>query len=299
MRPDLRLLLIAALPGCQADKSIDSQGVDTPLVLAAFNVGTTPYLDALGESSHRSTCETWYDNNLCLDTAEASAASALERLSPDFTVLVEVWTPERCEDPDRPTVVDEAPYVCAQSGHQVNRLLPGHTFECAEDYPDLCIATAPGWSPRTQATGLPTDCQRAGRTTHQTFTTRWETVTVLAVHFQAGASGEDRDCRLEQIGAVDAFLTENPPRDDHALWMAGDFNFDVGLEGVEAVAWAEVADRHGLVRVPDDGDTSVLLGVDLDAAYVRGTPSLTHCTLLTADSDLEAPMFDHALLGCN
>jgi len=288
----MKRLFVLVACGCVAPPSKDSAVVTPPLTFTTHNVGTTPWLSAMGDTPHRETCETWYGNNLCTTGDESSEAALLHTLQPDLAVFAEVWPSRYCDAPSRPAEADAAPYACALPGDQLDRVLPtGLVWSCMPDYPDLCLAWRTGlWSADGPLRPIPTSCQAAGRMALLSLVGPNGPITLGGVHLEAGLSSDNHACRMEQLEALSRALPEDGP-----LILAGDFNFDPGAEGPEAHMMADLADSLGLRRLADDGPTSPLLGMDLDAVYVRGFDAPEPCALHMPE-EVDGPMFDHALV---
>lgn len=300
------LMLTAGCTGRPAPTSTDSgPGRTDSLVVATQNAGTTPYMDALGETPHRAVCEQWYDNNLCLAETEALLADALEDV--DIALLQEMWDAPWCDEPDRPAGVQQAPYACSLSGPQTERVLPvGSSWACAEGYRDNCI----GWDPEVflvdgacdgrdcsaAMTSLTAPCAGTGRAALVEGELYGEPAALVVIHTNAGYLPSDAACRAEELGVVADALAALPA--DTRIVAGGDVNHDPSGESVDAQAFAALLDRTGATRLPDDGPTAVLLQADLDAVFTRGVLGAGACTARFVDAAAAPRMLDHALLTC-
>lgn len=293
-------LLLALTVGC-------GPGALAPVVIASQNAGTTPFMEILNSSDLRSTCEDYYDNNLCLLDSEQALAQTLAEAQPTLVFLQEMWHQPGCDDVDRPSEVQTAPFVCAGEGKQPPRVLPeGMAWSCSPGYPDNCIGWNPArFVPELDCAGLDcgenledlqTGCADPGRIAVLPGELDGEPTTLAVMHTTAGFNSDNIDCRVEQIEGLAARLSD---ADGQRLVVAGDVNLDPAGESTDDVeALLDLFEQIGLVRLVDDGDTSRLLEQDFDVVAVRDLHQELACGVSFVDEGLSPLMFDHGLLMC-
>jgi len=277
----------------------DSAAASPPQVrVATQNAGTSPELDWLEESALRSTCEGWYENNLCLLESEAHLAAALAADLPEVIFLQEIWHSMWCLEGDRPPEVQAEPFACAGQGEPLDRFLPaGYEVACAAGYPDNCVA----WDPAAftpDAAGvvdLEAPCSRAGRIATLAGHLGGAPAVLAVVHTGAGVGPEDFACRAEEIATLQVALEGVDPA--AALIVGGDFNHDPEWVSEDAEALAALLDATGMDRLEDDGPTLRLAGIDLDLVLTRGVDAGA-CAVRFVDEGANPIMFDHGLVSC-
>ncbi len=282
--------------------------------VATQNAGTSRFLDLLERTPLRPTCEETYSNNLCTVDTEAALGATVAAFAPDIQMFEEVFDQRRCAETDWPPEASAAPFACsAGATPQLERVLPpDYAWGCAAGYPDNCIAFRPAVFVPVDAGGAdaacagrdcsalvvsnPAPCGRDGRLAYLRGRTAHGRTVLVVVHTNAGT---DRDCRAQQLQAIEAVLLAEPA--DTAIFMAGDFNFDpVAEQGADRDAFDTLVQAVGLTRLADDGNTHRLYQADLDLVLVRGWPAATTatCHVAFADEGQSPLMLDHAYVAC-
>ena len=262
------------------------------LVVMSQNAGTTPLLDLIEPSELRSTCEEFYENNLCTLDAEALLATALAADPPTVLFLQEVWHSEWCDEVEGDALDD--PFACAEPGHPLDRVLPeGMSWQCSPAYPDNCIATDDRFEPDTW-TDLGAECSAPGRAGALSGILDGEPTTLVVVHTNAGFDQDSVDCRVEELAAIEEHLAQV----DGVILFGGDVNHDPEVDREDSDAFARLLATTGLVRVEDDGPTGRLLQQDLDVVATRNALPYGECAVRFVDAGTSPLMFDHGLLTC-
>ncbi|MEL6343687.1 MAG: hypothetical protein AAFV53_11190 [Myxococcota bacterium] len=289
------LLLVAITTGCSP---ASTQDIHQPFRVFSQNAGTTPYLDLIGASPVRSTCETYYENNLCTTDAEDALFEAIDEERPSVVLLQELWYQPWCEAAGRPEESNAPPFVCSRSGPQLERILPsGYAVARSILYPDNAIAfDETVISGEDELVSLEASCGPPGRIAFLNAAFRDAPLFIAVIHAQAGLGSDAQACRIDQFAALEEVLAALP--EETPLIIGGDVNHDVTASSPDAMRWRAMADAVGLQRLEDNGDTARLLVMDLDIVATRGVLGGAQCQIHQLDEGWSEPMFDHASLNC-
>ncbi|MBT3221105.1 MAG: endonuclease/exonuclease/phosphatase family protein [Proteobacteria bacterium] len=315
------MLACVAICGCtpQTDEPIESPDLSI-LAVATQNAGTTPFLDGFGESPMRDNCDVYYCNDLCSVDAESVLAQAITDRQPDILMLEEVWDQRRCSDADRPTEVNEAPYACsAGDDHQLSRILAeDYYYACSDGIRETqtCVTfrssvfsplksdgsegDCDGRNCSQMLVDLPADCEEEGTMAYlRGKTAAGQATTLMVMHLYTDFASGTQECRASQLQAAHEALLTLP--EDEMLLIAGDFNLDPDQwEGPDIDALQKMVDEVGLVRLPTEGPSHMILDITIDLVFHRGwaLASSVTCETVFLDEDAQVPMIDHAMIDC-
>ncbi|MCB9665161.1 MAG: hypothetical protein H6732_13710 [Alphaproteobacteria bacterium] len=296
MRRFLSLVLLGACvqpPGGSVDTDTDGTDVASALVLATFNTGSGASIDAAtGEAQgYDRTDAAWADdhlgNGIAWIPAVEDVTAWLARVRPDVIGFQELLWDGICPDlPEPPPFPSACDGWTADRPALVNRLL-GEDYQvaCHLGAPDKClavrteVATIAGCSAPLCLDGLRgvriDGCGKGARAGAATLElAAGGTLTVVNVHGNSGATGEDQDCRAALYDAIFVDAGEGAPlADGERNVVLGDLNQDPArLAGIDRSArrWNElVTEERGWHHL-------TAVGVDAPGTYGGGLVSIDH-----------------------
>ncbi len=225
-------------------------GADDPLtslVVVTFNSGTTEGLDHNSDTADGYTDEQaqisdqYYGDGLAWQLAIDHIKTFFATVQPDIVAFQEIFHGDDCDDVPSQY---HAGFVCASwsDGDQtVAQTVVGMGYQvaCNLGKPDKCVAvrqnlgTFTGCNSNLCLDGLDgesvNDCgsgSRVGRGTIEL--ADGKTLVVVHVHGTSGRSGDDKDCRVEQVEQVFLDLDGEPAANGSYNIVLGDLNTDPG-----------------------------------------------------------------------